>query len=130
MKYKKLIKLFLSHRNHSVNCVFPLVRRLLTFVFKKSMWTLETYKEIYTRYQASSLCAHDFYSNEQITRSRFYYWKEKYLKFYKHGTMSGTQHHGIKDPSRESGFIPLFVSSIQLIYNTLFQLIKKFPSFP
>ncbi len=78
---------------------------------KKSMWTLATYKEIYTRYQASGLCARDFCSNEQITRSRFYYWKKKYLKLYNHGTVSGTHHHGIKDPALESGFIPLFVSS-------------------
>lgn len=74
------------------------------------MWTLETYKEIYIRYQASGLCARDFCSNEQITRSRFYYWQKKYLKLYKHGTVSGTHPHRIEDLARESGFIPLFVS--------------------
>ncbi|MDR2915941.1 MAG: hypothetical protein LBV74_14135 [Tannerella sp.] len=75
------------------------------------MWTLETYKEIYTRYQASGLCARDFCSNEQITRSRFYYWQKKYLKLYKHATAAEPHHHGVKHPAGEPGFIPLLVSS-------------------
>ncbi|MDR0748466.1 MAG: hypothetical protein LBF62_02700 [Tannerellaceae bacterium] len=44
------------------------------------MWTIEKYKEIYMRYEASVLPVSDFCMNERIVRSRFYYWLRKYQK--------------------------------------------------
>jgi hypothetical protein len=39
---------------------------------QKIKWTIETYKEVYSRYESSGLSASAFCQNEQITRSRFY----------------------------------------------------------
>ena len=44
------------------------------------MWTIEEYKGVYARYESSGLSASDFCQNEQISRSRFYYWLKKYRK--------------------------------------------------
>ena len=44
------------------------------------MWTIEKFKEVYNRYEASDLPVNDFCMNEQIPRSRFYYWLKKYRK--------------------------------------------------
>jgi hypothetical protein len=47
------------------------------------MWTIEKFKEVYNRYEASGLPAKEFCMNEQLTRSRFYYWLKKYRKLEK-----------------------------------------------
>jgi hypothetical protein len=44
------------------------------------MWTIEKFKEVYNLYEASDLPVNDFCMNEQISRSRFYYWLKKYRK--------------------------------------------------
>jgi hypothetical protein len=44
------------------------------------MWTIESFKKIYDRYETSGLSVSDFVSNEHICRSRFYYWQKKYKK--------------------------------------------------
>ena len=74
------------------------------------MWTLETYQQIYTRYQLSGLTITDFCINERITRSRFFYWQKKYLK-------AGTQTVSVSGavaktiPNQEDpGFIPVILT--------------------
>lgn len=52
------------------------------------MWTIETYSEVYARYEASGLPAKDFCENERITRSRFYYWQKKYRKLREASTLT------------------------------------------
>ena len=75
------------------------------------MWTIEKYKEIYARYEASGLSAEDFCMNERISRSRFYYWLRKYRK------IQGVNISCIKrelDPDENistAQFIPLLIDS-------------------
>jgi hypothetical protein len=78
------------------------------------MWTIEKFKEIYSHYETSGLPTKDFCMNEQITRSRFYYWQKKYRK------LQNTNISSIKQNSRKSKigslksnaqFIPLTIGT-------------------
>ena len=75
------------------------------------MWTIESYKEIYARYQASHLSAQDFCKNEGITRSRFYYWQKKYRKSQKRSSILPSQPE-VVDHAVKPQFIPVAISSI------------------
>lgn len=67
------------------------------------MWTIETYKEVYARYEASGLLVKDFCANERITRSRFFYWQKKLRK---QGRMLPARH---TSSASKTQFIPILV---------------------
>ena len=73
------------------------------------MWTIEKFKEVYTRYEASGLPAKDFCMNEQLTRSRFYYWLRKYRKLEKVNVSIIKPHSEICNTHIEPRFIPLSI---------------------
>jgi hypothetical protein len=78
------------------------------------MWTIEKFKEIYSRYETSGLCARDFCYNERITRSRFYYWLKQYRKkCVSKVSVANPPVSAARVNSKEcaSGFIPLFVTA-------------------
>lgn len=61
------------------------------------MWTLQQFEEVYERYQTSGLRIKEFYRNESIVESKFYYWQKR------------LQEHDYRT-GRESGFIPIVFS--------------------
>ena len=71
------------------------------------MWTIEKFKEVYNRYKASGLCAKDFCMNEQLTRSRFYYWLKKSRKISKVNVSITNHDAGFCNPQIDPRFIPL-----------------------
>ncbi|MDR3141656.1 MAG: hypothetical protein LBU37_08035 [Tannerellaceae bacterium] len=73
------------------------------------MWTIEKYKEIYARYKARGLTSKDFYLNEGITRSRFFYWRKKYRRLPKRSVsiVNNTRDSGITTEKEASDFIPI-----------------------
>ena len=75
------------------------------------MWTIEKYKEIYSRYESSGLAVEQFCYNERISRSRFYYWKRKYKKL--PDTSISINHTPDVSVSRmkSTGFIPVWLTS-------------------
>ena len=75
------------------------------------MWTIEKYKEIYARYEASGLSSSDFCMNERITRSRFYYWFKKYRKLQGQNISKIKSDVGSVEYRPTGQFIPLLVDS-------------------
>lgn len=78
------------------------------------MWTIESFKSVYRRYESSGLCIKDFCLNECITRSRFYYWLKQYRKLFKPGvsiTSPVVDKVVRKYPAGSPGFIPVLLSS-------------------
>ena len=75
------------------------------------MWTIENYKEVYARYEASGLSANDFCINERISRSRFYYWLRKYRKIQGVNTSCIKSNEKLGEYIPATQFIPLFVDS-------------------
>ncbi|WP_019538001.1 IS66 family insertion sequence element accessory protein TnpA [Proteiniphilum acetatigenes] len=41
------------------------------------MWNQKQFEEIYARYQSSGLRVNEFFRNECIVTSRFFYWQRK-----------------------------------------------------
>ena len=85
-------------------------------------WTMEDFKEIYTRYKESGLTIKDFCSNEGIKRKRFGIWKKK-LESPNTNTAVGGQFipvkmsaggHALSGKTPASFFSPDFTSSGQL----------------
>jgi len=75
------------------------------------MWTIEKYKEVHARYEASGLSVEQFCMNELIARSRFYYWLRKYRKL-PDKSVSIKSHTANADTGRkEQGFIPVWIGS-------------------
>jgi len=74
------------------------------------MWTIEKFKEVYNRYESSGLPAKDFCMNEQLTRSRFYYWLRKYRKLEKVNVSITNPDSEIYNTHIEHRFIPLPIS--------------------
>lgn len=76
------------------------------------MWTIEKYKEVYARYEASGLSAKDFCENERITRSRFYYWQKKCRRLEKSSGVTILNHYPRQSVigKAKPGFIPVSIS--------------------
>jgi hypothetical protein len=77
------------------------------------MWTIESYKKIYERYEAIGLSVSDFIANEHIDRSRFYYWLRKYKKL-KRSNVSLIQNLSdniINNVEEKPRFIPIMFGS-------------------
>ena len=97
-----------------MNPVFDISELIPTFVrfFKRSaMWTIEKYKEIYSRYESSGLAVEQFCYNERISRSRFYYWKRKYEKLPDTGISINHTPDAADSRMKGTGFIPVWLTS-------------------
>jgi len=75
------------------------------------MWTIKNYEEVYTRYSESGLSVDQFCLNEQISRSRFYYWYRKYKKLPQSGISIISSLPAKPSDKRNAGFIPLLITS-------------------
>ena len=75
------------------------------------MWTIEKYKEVYYRYESSGLPVEQFCLNERISRSRFYYWRRKYMKLPGEDVSISQTPGEANSHIKSTGFIPVWISS-------------------